>query len=575
MLIVVQSAYILIYFNNNKKSYHIDELLSYGLSNSFYQPFITSDSVFDSADYSKCDNEWLSSDLLKNYVTVQKGEQFRYDSVWYNQSQDRHPPLFYAAIHTVSSFFPDQFSSYFGFLLNLLYFAITQIFLYKLCKNILKSKYLALLFCMFWGFSYAALSITIFIRMYCMLVMWVVIFMYLHSKLCMTKEKLSLKQLIPIIIVTTCGALTQHIFLFVAFITAVCFCIMYLTSKKWKEFFAYGFSMLGGVLLSWVIFPPSVSQIFNETSSSMADVFFHQLVVSIKYYFFDVFGIAFGNEIIISTIIGIVLVTVVIFGLPVLFLFRNSEKLRNFINKSKKTFLNFIKGFSFRKVLLSIKKSNPMTFIIFLAGITVLSVVDYTASFFAYGRSVNRYLFVMYILITIALMSFLCWIFKKLKFKKVIMAVIVSILMLNEMCNGTTLYAFNYDNEINMTDMTNGAECIIVSDSKYHYFVLETFISDIIHSDKFFFTDIDEIDENMDNIDKLKTDKPVYLFMEYDNLEKDENGNEYFSYMIYNKKKIDKTKFLKEIQQLDISDECTYISDYKNILGTFAVYRLS
>lgn len=409
-----------------------------------------------------------------------------------------------------------------------------------------------------------------------MLVMWVVIFMYLHSKLCLTKEKLSLKQLIPIIIVTACGVLTQHIFLFVAFITAICFCIKYLVSKRWKAFFAYGFSMLGGVLLSWVIFPSAVSQIFAETSSSVKDMFLKQVIISIRYYFFDVFGISLENEIIISTIIGIVLVSAVVFGLPVLFLFRKSEKLKNFIKKSKEAFLNFIKAFRFNKILVSIKKTNPMTFIIFLAGVTVLLVADYTADFFVYGRTVNRYLFVAYILITLVMMSVLCWIFKKLKFQKIIVTVIVSILMLTEMCNGSTLYAFNYNNKINnMVDMTNNAECIIVSDSKYHYFVLETFISDIIHSDKFFFTNVDTIDENMNNIDKLKTDKHVYLFIEYDCLEKDENGNEYFSYMVYRKQKINKKEFLEKIQRLNIADECTYVADYENLSGTFAVYRLS
>lgn len=244
VIILVQIIHIGYRFVSEKTSYHCDELYSYGLSNSFYQPFLEGSDVY-SGDFQNV-NEWFSGKEYREYLTVQKGEQFRYDSVWYNQSKDRHPPLFYAVLHTVCSFFPDTFSFWYGMIPNLIYFAVMQFFLYKLSRNILKSKYLSLLLCLFWGFTPAAVNNTLFIRMYCMLAMWTVILMYLHSKLYQKQEPPRGREFIPLVIVTALGALTQYLFLFVAFVTAVCFCIRYLLKKQRKAFLLYGCSMLGG-----------------------------------------------------------------------------------------------------------------------------------------------------------------------------------------------------------------------------------------------------------------------------------------------------------------------------------------
>ena len=163
VIIILQIANITNVIVNKKKGYHSDEIYSYGLSNSFYQPFISSD-YFSQTEYKNVD-EWISGQMLRDYVTVQPGETFRYDSVWYNQANDRHPPLYYAVLHTICSFFPNTYSPVFGYIINYICFIVMQVFLYKLALNMLKSKYLALLLCCFWGFSTGATDLTIFIRM--------------------------------------------------------------------------------------------------------------------------------------------------------------------------------------------------------------------------------------------------------------------------------------------------------------------------------------------------------------------------------------------------------------------------
>ena len=145
LIILLQLVNITNIIVNKKIAFHSDEIFSYGLANSFYEPYLETDSVRDRIGEGHLNNigHWISSDIIRKYVTVQKGEQFRYDSVWYNQSKDRHPPFYYSVIHTISSFFPDVFSYVFGFAVNFVCFVITQIFLYRLSRNILKSKLLS------------------------------------------------------------------------------------------------------------------------------------------------------------------------------------------------------------------------------------------------------------------------------------------------------------------------------------------------------------------------------------------------------------------------------------------------
>ncbi len=578
-----------LYFVNNKKGFHSDEIFSYGLSNSFYQPFIQSDNLKADAKDFKNINEWFSGDSLRNYITVQSGEQFRYDSVWYNQSQDRHPPLYYSVLHTVCSFFPEIFSPWFGFSLNMLFFVITQIFLYKLTRNILKSKYLALISCIIWGFSYAALSMVLFIRMYCMLVMWVVIFMYLHSELYSTKVKNPLKQLIPIILVTACGTLTQHLFLFPAFVTAVCFCIWYLIKKRFKLFFAYGFSVLGGVLLGWAIFPPAVSQIFTETEGVINQDFTRQFILSIKYFFMDTFGITFteGNFILIGAYIGVVIGLIIIFGLPVVFLFRENEKVRKTLLSIKEFFKNIpsrIRNFSFKRYWKSIcttfKKSNPMTFIIFVSGLSVFAVTAYTINFIGMGY-INRYLFVGYILFTFVLISLIYFIISKFKYKKIFMSVIAIFLIIMNFSCGSTKYTFDFNNKINnIIELTRDTECIIIEQNRDEDWLINTFANEIFYVDNIFLTNYDECESNIDKIDKLKTDKPVYLFLYNREIKKGESGEDDILFpsmesTIYPEKAINLTKLMEQIDNLNISGDISYITEYTIFTRKYDIYRIA
>ena len=105
------------YYGDKKEGYFVDELWSYGLANSTEYPHIYSIQGWD--------QKWQTPEYYMNYIEVEKGQQFDYRTVIYNQTQDNHPPLFYLILHTVCSLFPGTLSKWYGIVPIIIYYALT------------------------------------------------------------------------------------------------------------------------------------------------------------------------------------------------------------------------------------------------------------------------------------------------------------------------------------------------------------------------------------------------------------------------------------------------------------------
>ena len=115
-----------LFWGSKKEGYYIDEPWSYGLANSYYQPFLQNDDTYM--------KQWQEPDFYYDYVVVNEGEAFSYDSVIYNQANDVHPPFYYILLHTICSFFVGTYSKWFGLVLNLVFYIGTT--LLQLPKNL-------------------------------------------------------------------------------------------------------------------------------------------------------------------------------------------------------------------------------------------------------------------------------------------------------------------------------------------------------------------------------------------------------------------------------------------------------
>ena len=173
---IIAMCFVMLFFVNQKQGFHCDEIFSYGSSNSAYENVFWSyrdktpmhkfleakifqdGNVFDwvkRVKYYFVDHVdekdafisekmaeekmiWRTREEAIDYLEA-KDNRFNYASVYYNQVQDVHPPLFYMIVHTVSSIFNNTFSKYIIFFVNLPFFIGTCILIWKIL-NLIRKK---------------------------------------------------------------------------------------------------------------------------------------------------------------------------------------------------------------------------------------------------------------------------------------------------------------------------------------------------------------------------------------------------------------------------------------------------
>lgn len=278
MILVLQTL-CMVYFANQKQGYFVDELWSYGLANSYYHPHVYSDDALEGV--------WVSGDYFREYLEVSETERFCYDSVIYNQTQDFHPPLFYIVLHTICSMFTDTFSKWYGIIPNICYFIITNILLYYLSKRIYKNSWVAIIPPLFYGFSAGAISNVIYIRMYALMMVWILATLNMHCKWILVK-KCTKKELLGLIAISYCGYMSHYYFFIFAFLISV-FYFMYLclTSKKKNEIVQYVTAMMISLILVLITFPTAYMKLFfGQRGSEAVHNFFDMdiFAVNVKRY---------------------------------------------------------------------------------------------------------------------------------------------------------------------------------------------------------------------------------------------------------------------------------------------------
>ena len=152
-----------------KDGFDIDEFFTYGLANSYHQPFLNTET-----------GHWISGKAFSDYLTA-SGHAHEYLNVYENQIADVHPPLYYLFVHAVCSVFRNPpFTKWTGIGLNLFFFSLTQLGLLLLSARLLSDGERltltpsALLPGLLYGLGAGAASSVVFIRMYAMMTMWAV-----------------------------------------------------------------------------------------------------------------------------------------------------------------------------------------------------------------------------------------------------------------------------------------------------------------------------------------------------------------------------------------------------------------
>ena len=243
----------LVALGNQKVNYHVDEFLTYGLSN---HPGSIHLSFEDGKTYQGIGG-------FQDYLTAAPGNLFDYKNVWENQKMDVHPPFYYSVIHTISSLVPGTFSKWIGLIPNFICMVMIDLFLFMTARRILGRWESGVLVMAINGLSLMNLNMMMFIRMYAMLTACVLAIGALHVAY-FRKPKLDVKFYIGLLAGTVWGVMTQYYFLIFLFFLCLYFGVRLLCQKRWKDAVGYAGTLAAAGAVSIGIFPEMLEQIFGS-----------------------------------------------------------------------------------------------------------------------------------------------------------------------------------------------------------------------------------------------------------------------------------------------------------------------
>lgn len=252
LVLLCLQVLLVLYYGGRKAGFHEDEYYSFYSSNR-------------TAGLFEPDREWMDKDTYRNEFVVLEGEGFNYGLVATVQSWDVHPPFFYFLLHTACSLFPGVFSKWLGIGVNLFAYIVNFILLAWLTNTVTnKNKTLTFLVSAAHGFNAVIISGVLFIRMYEWLTLFVLLCACLHVWAMKKGDMRFHRFLLPLMLVSYLGFLTQYYYIIFLFFTAVGFCIWLLwRDRNLMNCFRYGLSLVVSIGMAVMSYPASLKHIFR------------------------------------------------------------------------------------------------------------------------------------------------------------------------------------------------------------------------------------------------------------------------------------------------------------------------
>ena len=253
LVLIIVSAVCLL-FSTRKEGMFIDEIYTYGLSNNVGGPFLRDmkggnivDTVFTRAE-------------LTDYVAVTGDEGFDFASVYYNQVNDVHPPLYYWLFNIASSFARGTFSKWTGLALDYVIYVLSLLMLYCLVRKLRGSRENAAAAAVLYGLSLMGLSTMLMIRMYVLLALLSICLAFLIA--CMMEDFRPRYALLTGLCLLA-GMMTQYYFVFYAFFLCGCYVFFCIFKKQWRALKWFVPCALIGAVSLLVFFPAALDHLFS------------------------------------------------------------------------------------------------------------------------------------------------------------------------------------------------------------------------------------------------------------------------------------------------------------------------
>lgn len=244
-----------LWFARQKSGLFIDEIYTYGLSNSHYAPFL------NDMTGGSLEGATLTRQQLMDYLVVNDGESLDFASVYYNQVHDVHPPLYYWLMNIACSLTPNVFSYWSGLILNLILYLLTAVLLYALSFTLFEDRLNAALAALLYGLSALGLSTMLMIRMYVLMALLTVQLALILARMIRKPRPI---HYFLFAFTLFLGLMTQYYFVFYAFFLCLGYGLWRLARREWKQAFAFALCAFAGVGLLLLAFPACLDHLFAE-----------------------------------------------------------------------------------------------------------------------------------------------------------------------------------------------------------------------------------------------------------------------------------------------------------------------
>ena len=249
-VIIILSLAISTFYMAAKQGFHEDELLTYNLANSSKQLNV--------------DGGWNSPEDFNEYLAVSENDRFDYAQVYENQIIDAsHPPFYYALVHTVCSLFPNVFSKWLAYSINVLAMVGILILLFKIGKKVTGNNLYALIASGAYALSIACITTTIYLRMYATLTFFVLAFLYMSLVMYEKKNTVRLSDCLMLTLIVILGILTQYYFILFAGLIGLVFLVFKIKERNIKDLIKYIIAAVIGAVIALCIYPYIISNVLG------------------------------------------------------------------------------------------------------------------------------------------------------------------------------------------------------------------------------------------------------------------------------------------------------------------------
>ncbi len=305
ILVCVLAIAQLSFFASRKEGFHMDEILTFQLANSYYGPWIVPTqpegrmakflreevgnggigrwwelaldwlqhgeesriSSFTADVYEE--PVWISRQQMADYITVDERGGFSCLSVIFNMKNDAHPPLFFMAVHTISALFPGRMAAWMGNVWTIAAVAASCWLMMEMAGEFgrlggwgeAKGLAAGAVAALWYAGSSGGISTALFIRMYAFLAFFCLWLLARHMPYFFPREEagdgsgsVGLWD-VPLALALCGGFLSQYFFLFFAGILGLISLVWLWRQGDKPRLRRYVCSMAGGGLLSVCLFP--------------------------------------------------------------------------------------------------------------------------------------------------------------------------------------------------------------------------------------------------------------------------------------------------------------------------------